>query len=45
MTPDRPDPAAATDILPAHHDRGMHLLELIIATISVVAALLLALAR
>jgi len=45
MTPDRPDLAAATDILPADRDRGMHLFELVIATIAVVAAVLLALAR
>ena len=45
MTPDRPDPAAATDFLPAERDRAMHVFELVTAMVAVVAAVLLALAR
>jgi hypothetical protein len=45
MTPDRPDPAAATDFLPADRDRAMHVLELLTATIAVLAAILLGLGR
>lgn len=45
MTSERPQPAAATDSLPADRDRAMHAFELITATIAVLAAVLLALAR